>query len=203
MKKLIILGMLALFCAAFTGCSSCHSDKTKQDIEKVESTVAIQKMTETVEQQIAVDREYVWLHYGHQYKWYETEVMFENFFDAEDAGFSILEAVNIFQAEKTAIKCQHFDEYTEYGDAAALWVGDFDLSEENVKLTFKDAYDRMQQANYVKPHGRFCTLRREVGPIPNINPQYVFGNKQRQLYVDAVTGEVTDNNPAFTPDKLP
>lgn len=197
MKQKFILSLLALFAIVLTGCSSCHSEKVKQDNVKNDNVATIQKVTATVEQQVALDREYVYLHYSHDYKWYESEVQFEHFFDAENTDFSLLFLVNVFQSPTEAIKCQHFNGETCYGTAYAIWVGDFDLSELGIKLTFKDAYEQMQKSNYVKPHSRYCVLRREVGPKPNVNPQYVFGNKERQIYVDAVTGEVRNRNPAF------
>lgn len=55
-------------------------------------------------------------------------------------------------------------------------------------------------SNFPKPHSRNCVLRREIGPIPDVNPQYIFGNTKSQLYVDAVTGSVTNHTPAFQPD---
>jgi hypothetical protein len=55
-------------------------------------------------------------------------------------------------------------------------------------------------ANAPKPHSRQVVLRKEVGPN-SINPQYIFGNFQAQLYVDAVTGDVKTKNPAF-PDNM-
>jgi hypothetical protein len=45
-------------------------------------------------------------------------------------------------------------------------------------------------------------LRKEVAPL-DCNPQYIFGNKRAQLYVDAVTGEVKDYNPAYKGFTMP
>lgn len=186
MKKFLFLMVAVVIGMVITGCSSCKSEQPKQEKDT----------TVSAEVQIATDREYVFLNYGHDYKWYESEVRLVNYMD-EDYEFEIDELVNIFQYQKKAIKCQHFDGITEYGWTYGIWVGDFDLSFENVVLTFKEAFERMKQSNYVLPHSRYCTLRREVGPKPNVNPQYIFGNTKRQIYVDAVTGEVTDKNPAY------
>ena len=39
-------------------------------------------------------------------------------------------------------------------------------------------------------------LRKQVGPV-DANPQWIFGNLHSQIYVDAVTGAVSKDNPAF------
>ena len=54
----------------------------------------------------------------------------------------------------------------------------------------------MYEANIPKPHSKNVVLRKEIGSL-DANPQYIFGNSQAQVYVDAVTGEVRGYNPAF------
>jgi hypothetical protein len=77
-----------------------------------------------------------------------------------------------------------------------FWVEDFPLNDEEIKLTFAEALERIFEVNYPKPHSKYIVLRKEVGPI-SANPQYIFGNLTYQFYVDAVTGNVTDQSPAF------
>ena len=43
-------------------------------------------------------------------------------------------------------------------------------------------------------------LGNPIGPV-TINAQYIFGNLESQIWVDAVTGDVKNSNPAF-PDSL-
>jgi len=81
----------------------------------------------------------------------------------------------------------------------AFWVGDFPLNEEEVKLTFSNAFDRLMETNLPKPHSKYVVLRKELGPI-NANPQYIFGNQNYQVYVDAVNGNVTEHNPVYPID---
>lgn len=70
------------------------------------------------------------------------------------------------------------------------------MNDELIKLTYKDAFDRVMATNCPKPHSQHVVLRKELGPKV-ANPQYIFGNSSAQLYVDAVTGEVRDTNPVF------
>lgn len=51
--------------------------------------------------------------------------------------------------------------------------------------------------NGVLPKSNFITLRRPVGPT-ECNPRWTFGDEYDVLFIDAVTGEITDNNPAFS-----
>ena len=77
------------------------------------------------------------------------------------------------------------------------------MNNEAIKVSFKEAYNKIMATNYPKPHSRHVVLRKEIGP-QDANPQYIFGNSQAQIYVDAVTGDVTDKNPAFPADlKMP
>ena len=73
------------------------------------------------------------------------------------------------------------------------------MDKEPIKITFAEALEKLNQVNFPKPHSRYCVLRKEVGP-KDANVQYIFGNSKAQLYVDAVTGEVTDLNPVFGGD---
>lgn len=67
---------------------------------------------------------------------------------------------------------------------------------EDIEITFNEAFQRVMESNYPKPHSKNCVLRKEVGST-DYHPQYIFGNPHAQLYVDAVTGEVTDKNPIY------
>lgn len=208
MKQKIILSLLALFAVALTGCSSCHSEKAKQTTETMvkaddSSGVLAEAIVENI---VSTDREYIFLHEGKQYDYYETTVMLADYLDAESQDGTIKNVENAFQLKLPMpdgnicyknIKAFHVGSYADYAYTYGLWVGDFSLNEENVKLTFRQAFDRVMATNSPKPHSKYCVLRREVGPKPNIHPQYVFGNTNSQLYVDAVTGEVRNRNPAF------
>ena len=74
------------------------------------------------------------------------------------------------------------------------------LNDEVIKLTYEEAYDRIMQTNSPKPHSKHVTLRNPIGPIA-INTQWIFGNIHEQLWVDAVTGDVKNSNPAFPEEK--
>lgn len=196
MKFNILMTMLLAICMVF-GLTSCEKNKKQQDKEP--APVA----TITVENTIGMDREYMNLHFGSDYRWYETCVMLKDYMDGDSCDGTVVGVSNIFQfiipetSQTGALLSTYANGQHVYDKKLGIWVGDFPLNDEEIKLTYKDAYEKAVQANLPKPHSKNCVLRREVGPKPNVNAQYIFGNVTRQIYVDAVTGDVTDKNPAF------
>ena len=198
MKKLLLF---ALVCAMFMGVTSCNScKKNETNVEaKVDTTLVVENI-------ISTDREAMTLQYDSAYRWYETCITVKDFFDSDSVGEPVVMGVsNIFQyvvdqdstsADIEVVLFTHVKDTCVVEARPGFWVGDMILNNEEIKLTFADAYNKMMQANCVKPHSRQCVLRKELGP-KDANPQYIFGNVQRQVYVDAVTGNVTDKNPVF------
>ena len=131
-------------------------------------------------------------------------ITLNHFLDEEDTDATVESIYNIFQTVKehgngfdTEVSCvAHKGDATGIETKGAFWVGDELLNEADVKLTFEEAYNRLMESNYPKPHSRQCVLRKELGP-KNANAQYIFGNKNEHLYVDAVTGDVKKNNPVY------
>lgn len=199
MKKLLLF---ALLCAMFMGVTSCNScKKNETNVEaKVDTTLVVENI-------ISTDREAMTLQYDSAYRWYETCITVKDFFDSDSVGEPVVMGVsNIFQyvvdqdstcADIQVVLFTHVKDTCVVEARPGFWVGDMILNNEEIKLTFAEAYNKMMQANCVKPHSRQCVLRKELGPTLGVNPQYIFGNVQRQVYVDAVTGNVTDKNPVF------
>jgi hypothetical protein len=171
---------------------------------------AVQSAVElTVENTISTDRQDMYINYNNNYSWFETCIVLDNYLDS-DTTINVSAVSNIFQylIEKEDGYDTNVVMFTHTTDTAAVdvkhgafWIGDCVLNNEEVKLTFKEALDRLMQANCPKPHSRQVVLREELGPN-RINPQYIFGNIQEHVYVDAVTGDVNLSNPAFNDDDI-
>lgn len=201
MKKfsyLIIMCMMMTM-SVFTSCDSCTKNQPVSDTEVAEEPVLLNPTT-----LITMDRQDMFINHNQDYRWYETCMMLNNFLDEENDG-SLAEVVNVFQAvisretgyDTKVFKFQHFADGTYAKDSViGFWVEDFPLNEEVITVTYQEAYDKLMATNCPKPHSRYVTLRKQVGPV-DANPQYIFGNLKSQVYVDAVTGEVSDVNPAF------
>lgn len=188
MKKilLLILTSFVLF--------SCEKEKK----------VVSQEVNFLVEDVISTDRQDMFINHAKDYRWFETCMRLNNFLDEENDG-SLAEVVNVFQAitnsgegfDTKVYKFQHFSNGVNATDSiSGFWVEDFPLDNEPIKITYREAYDKLMATNCVKPHSRYVTLRKQVGP-KSCNAQYIFGNLKMQVYVDAVTGEVSEVNPAF------
>lgn len=200
MKKLI-------FAFSFVAClfmMSCSCEKTKP----VDSTETTDSTALVVENVTGMDRQKMFQDFGKDYRWFETCIVLKDYLDSEETDGTVTGISNIFQvvvekdngADVRVVMFTHVGDSTQVDVANSFWVEDFPMNEDAIKLTFKDAYDRVMAANAPKPHSRQVVLRKEVGPN-SINPQYIFGNSQAQLYVDAVTGDVKTKNPAF-PDNM-
>ena len=193
MKRNLLL-FIMVFCMMFTF-TSCK--KHKKDVPAPQPAAEL-----VVEHLISMDRETMNLKYANKYNWYETSVVLVNYLDEENNG-EISGVSNIFQYAATnddsnVVMFTHVKDTTAVEEHwGALWVGDMSLNNEEIKLTFKEAFDKLMQTNIVKPHSRQCVLRKELGPKPNVAPQYIFGNVKDRVYVDAKTGNVSKTNPVY------
>lgn len=172
--------------------------------EKDNNIIPEQKAEFIVENVISMDRQDMFLNYSDNYRWYETCVVLKDYLDSETANDTVVGVSSVFQimiekgksTDTRVVLISHVCDTSTVEIKHGFWTEDLVLNEELIKLTFKEAYERMQEANYPKPHSKQCVLRKPLGPI-NCNPQFVFGNIYSQLYVDACTGQVSDKNPAF------
>ena len=192
MKKFISILSLTMLCALFVAC-------------KKHKPVVVESISQLVpENVISTDREEMFLKWGENYKWFESCVVLKNYLDTDSASNEVESITNIFQAlephasgfDTFVVFMETKEDVTDVNTVHSFWVEDFPLDTADIELTFEGAYNRVMAANYPKPHSRNVVLRKEVGPN-DCNPQYIFGNMRSQLYVDAVTGEVTDQNPVF------
>lgn len=206
MKK-ISLFMVALLFSMMFSFVSCNKCSAPQDVtvEDTVEVVAEQEVTAlNVEHLIAMDRQAMYNKAGADYRWYETCIQLNDFLDEENDG-SLYEVVNVFQAvvnrgqgyDTKVYKFQHFANGVYAEDSIpGFWIEDFPMNDDAVQITYQEAYDNLMAVNMPKPHSRYVTLRKQIGPVA-ANPQYIFGNLRETVFVDAVTGEVFDYNPAF------
>lgn len=198
MKKLIVLlGILACFVSC-----KCTNEAPKENLN--EPAVELPDSLGYVERTIVLDRQAMFAKgVDDDYRWYETNIRLVNFLDDEYDG--IEEVVNVFQTvesrdehsfDTVVYKFQHTADGTIEGFTHGFWVEDYPLNNEQIIVTFTQALEKVNEVNLPKPHSRYVVLRKEVGPV-DANPQWIFGNSRAQLYVDAVTGEVSEENPAF------
>ena len=203
---IIVSIILAIFivCFIFCSCNGC----TQNNVNKVDATTQVVTPID-VEHTIAMDRQAMYLKFGNNYRWYETDMRLPEFLDAEDVTSDPTILVNIFQSiveegngyDTWVWKFQHFPDGTVFTDSIqGFWIENMPLNEDTIKLTYKEAFARIMEANFPKPHSKNVVLRNPVGPV-GVNAQWIFGNISEQLWCDAVTGDVNNSNPAFPKEK--
>ena len=195
MKKFLVFLMGIMLMIGVSACT-CTQQKKTSEPEAAELVV---------ENVISLDRQAMFVAHGGDYRWYETGVQLKNWLDEENDGAIDL-VVNVFQVieeydstsfDTFVYKYQHFSDGSVNEEGIhGFWVEDYPLENEAIKVTFKEAYEKVQEVNLPKPHTRQVVLRKQVGPV-EANPQWIFGNLHSQIYVDAVTGAVSKDNPAF------
>lgn len=197
MRKAFMLMAIMLMGIMCMNSCKCTSDNQTNDVVVADSTF-------TVEHTVALDRQAMFLAHGEDYRWFETGVQLKDWLDEENDG-TINMVVNVFQVieqydstsfDTFVYKYQHVGEDVFEEAVHGFWVEDYPLNEEVIKVTFAEAFQKVQEVNLPKPHTRQVVLRKQVGPV-EANPQWIFGNLHSQIYVDAITGEVSDKNPAF------
>ena len=190
---------------SFMSCTGCNS--SKEDIKLQDSVVATAVLD--VEHSIALDRQTMYVNYKDNYRWFETEILLPEFMDSDSVTSDPEMIVNVLQsiveegngADVWVHKFQHFKDGTIIHDSIqGFWIENYALNDEVIKLKYTEAWDRMMAANYPKPHSRYVTLRNPIGPVA-INTQWIFGNVREQIWVDAVTGDTKNSNPAFPEEK--
>jgi len=199
MKKLFVILASILLMIGVSSCNSCTNRSTEPIFDAVETVDSLY-----VEHTVAVDRQAMFAKgVDNDYRWYETNIRLVNFLDEEYDGID--EVVNVFQTvesrdaqsfDTVVYKFQHTADGTVEGFTHGFWVEDYPLNDEQITITFVQALEKVNAVNLPKPHSRYAVLRKQVGPV-DANPQWIFGNVRAQIYVDAVTGEVSTENPAF------
>lgn len=191
MKKLFFLLMAFAVLLGATSCTSCNKESKQTGIN--------------VENIIKSDIGYMDKNYT-SYVWYESSMVLANYLDEEDCDGSVANIEDIFQTgfgdtnvtQHIVVMIKHYGELMKVDTVSGTWLEDVVLCKDDINFTYKQAFERLMEADCIKPHTKFCVLRNPLGPY-QCNPQYIFGNSldDNILFVDATTGEVRDYNPAF------
>jgi len=209
MKKLAFMMMtLVMSLVMFTSCDSCSKPQPTAGLgDNKDASGVLVKLD--VDHLISTDRQAMYVNYKDDYRWYETEILLPAFMDSDSATSDPEMVVNILQsvvekgngADVWVHKFQHFKDGTFVHDSIqGFWIENYALNDEVIKLKYTEAWDRMMATNFPKPHSKHVTLRNPIGPVA-INTQWIFGNIHEQIWIDAVTGEAKNSNPAFPKEK--
>ena len=210
MKK--FLGFLMILCMAMclASCNGCGNAQEEKQIDSVlVDTAAVDSIVVIdVDHAIALDRQAMYMKFGKDYRWFETCIRLPEFLDGDDVTSNPEMVVNVFQSivekgngyDTKVWKFQHFPDTIITDSIDGFWIEDFPLNEDVIKVNYTAAFEKMLEVNLPKPHSKNVILRNPVGPV-EINAQWVFGNISEQIWIDAVTGEAKNSNPAFPEEK--
>ena len=146
-----------------------------------------------------------------EFKYYESYAIFDKFFDSDSSNwisemcvvFKVLDNEKKVGSKDTRVMIfAHRPGVTFVDKKAGIFVENYNLKLDSIKVTFIQAYEKLMFSKLKKPRSKFCSLRCQYGDV-KANPQYVFGNASEQIYVDAITGEVKNENPVFPGKKGP
>lgn len=157
------------------------------------------KRTLTIEEITKIDKE-IMASERDSFVWYETIVHLDSYLD-EANNNSYDSVVNIFKAIKNGQpmihRFFHLKGNVNYRDSIpGFWVEDCPLIDSLLKVPYDSAYMYMTRVNLPKPHSKNAILRCPLGP-KDCNPQWVFGNIDSQIWVDATDGTVRESDPSF------
>lgn len=203
MKKTLLLSILAIACM-FIGFTSCDPKAKKQENVKV--------LELTPERTVSNDREAMFLRTPKtaDLHWMQTGIVLTSFLTDENVmDATVMEVTNGFQTQIESEKGIHtkvtlITTNTMSTDSLVMdgsfYFDNYPLDEKNIKLTFAEAVLRILETNCPKPQTRCMVLRCPVGPVHIDDAYFIAGDGNPgtpMVYVNARTGEVLTENPAF------
>ena len=202
----LLLAVMALVCS----CSSCKGETAKIDDPVVvyhDYDGVVQDFTAGVGHIQALHRQtMVSLTGGKEYQWRNSRVLLNDTVTMENIGDLHVVAVNDVFFYWDSVKgpmVQYINSHVKYGVQIPypindVWIEDADMSEQPIKISAEQALMRLKEWNGILPKDcNFIILRLPVGP-KDCNPQWTFGDVDDVLFIDAVTGEIRDYDPAFS-----
>lgn len=198
----LMLMTIAVGMMSCTGCKDKGSTEEPQLVYADDYDGVVQDFTAGVEHIIALHRQTMFnIYKGEQYAWYETRILFnDSINDANIDDLHVVDVTDIFQLFDPA-RCQYISTNIKNGTIIPkpipdFWIEDVDMSNSEIRLTVKDVLEKLKAWDGIIPPATGMTLRQPLGPR-NCNAQYVIGNIMQVIFIDAVTGEITDWCPAF------
>lgn len=218
MKKFLLFGfLLAIVSIMATGCNSCKSEN-KQDAPPEEQVVingadydgVVADFTAGVSHIQALHRQTMFnLIDGEPYQWRNSKVLFNDSINYENIDeLKVVEVTDVFfYWNNEGPHVQFIASNVKNGTIIPptiqdVWIEDADLSDKEIKLTCEDVLQRLKEWNGLIPPAICISLRYPVGPC-ECNAQWVIGDVYDVIFVDAVTGEISNWNPAFNPNNKP
>lgn len=199
----VLITVLALM---INSCKGCKSETSQNDAQEAyhDYDGVVQDFTAGVSQIQALHRQTVYhLAGGVNYEWRNSRVIVNDTITTENIDeLHVTDVNDVFcYWNERGPWVQYINSNVKNGlqipwPINDVWIEDSDLSNQQIKLSAEDALQRLKEWNGVVPPAKFLTLRLPVGP-KKCNAQWVIGNVYNTIFINAVTGDITDSNPAF------
>lgn len=211
MKRIFVFSLLlAIVSIMATGCSSCQSENKKQEAPAKEQVIKsadydgiVQDFTAGTKHILALHRQTMFnLVKGHEYQWRNLQVLFNDFIKTDNLDdLHITDITSVYFYWNEGPWVQYISTNVKKGTIIPnkiqdVWIEDCDMSNCEIKLGVEDVLKRLKEWNGVLPQAKGMVLRLPVGPR-NCNAQWVIGGIGDPIFVDAVTGDITNWCPAF------
>lgn len=202
----LLLAVMALVCS----CNGCKGETPKIDDPVVvyhDYDGVVQDFTAGTGHIQALHRQTMAsLTGGKEYQWRNSRVVFNEavtFENIDDLHVVAVNDVFFYWDSQKGPMVQYINSHVKYGVQIPypindVWIEDADMSELPIKISAEQALMRLKEWNGILPKDcNFIILRLPVGP-KDCNPQWTFGDVDDVLFIDAVTGEIRDYDPAFS-----
>lgn len=218
MKTKFLLGfLLAFMCLlGFSSCNGC-TQKAHEPTPSVQTIVThdydgvAQDSTAVVKHIQALHRQTMSnLIEGHDYEWRNSIVIFDDSIKLETIDeLKVQTVTDIFQyfKPKTGLQVQIIS--TDSNKVTIIlppvydvWIEGANIREKEIKLSAEDVLKLLKEWNGGIPTAVSMNLRLPVGPC-DCNAQWVISNEYDVIFIDAVTGVISNWNPAFNPNNKP
>ena len=215
MKRLIFESLAIIALIGFSSCNGCKGETPKIDDPVVayhDYDGVVQDFTAGVGHIQALHRQAMFsLINGKEYQWRNSRVILNDTVTMENIDDLHVMAVNdvfFYWDSQKGPMVQYINSHVKYGVQIPypindVWIEDADMSEQPIKISAEQALMRLKEWNGILPKDcNFITLRYPIGP-KDCNVQWVFGDVYDVLFIDAVTGEIRDYDPAFSQNNKP
>lgn len=216
MKKYFLLGFLLTIVGIIaTGCSSCQSENKQQEVPEKELVSngadydgVLPEFTAGVSHIQALHRQMMFkLIDGQYYEWRNSKILFNDTITVENIDdLKVIEITDVFfywdsiKGPQVQFIASNIAKGTLIPPTIQdVWIEDAKLDDKEIKLSAEDVLQRLKEWNGILPPAISMSLRYPVGPC-ECNAQWVIGNEFDVIFIDAVTGEISNWCPAFNPN---
>lgn len=203
MKKCIFISLLlAIVSIMVTGCSSCQSENKKQEIVANDYDGVAVDFTAGVQHIVSLHRQTMFNMIKGDFEWRNLKVLFNDTIKAETIDdLHIIDVTDVFYYWNDGPWVQYITSNVNKGTLIPVkiqdvWIEDCDMTNAEIKLWPEDVLKRLKEWNGIIPPSYAMVLRLPLGPR-NCNAQWVIGGINDVIFVDAVTGDITNWCPAF------